>query len=131
MRTVPGVRSFFVALRLPVIKALEHIASAAPSPWSSPSSYALPTGRAGGSPGQAPSRPTRRWKQLSPASSRVCGRHREENRQLQRRWRLAGQGQDCKTTDLEAGWNFIQRGINKGINVLEVKPEPEYMMLYT
>ena len=41
-----------------------------------------------------------------------------------------------KGIDLEDGSNFMQRGVNMLINILEGKPEPQfssedYMMLYT
>jgi cullin 1 len=50
---------------------------------------------------------------------------------------MAGQGQERKTIDLEAGWAFMENGICKLVNILERKPgEPsfnseDYMMLYT
>lgn len=41
-----------------------------------------------------------------------------------------------KTTELEQGWEFMQKGITKLKNILEGLPEPQfcsedYMMLYT
>ena len=68
----------------------------------------------------------KRRTQEKPTSSRVCGRQQEENRRLRQRWRLAGQGQDCKTIELEGVWTFIQMGINKLINILEGKLEPQF-----